>query len=86
MHDEFVPVYKATNEMSANIIKNALEDAGIQVILRPLNMSLAFDGVIALAEGFWGDVLVHKSDLERATALLEEYAENKSEETPETEY
>lgn len=78
-NDEFVPVFNAKDEYLANIIKSALEDEGIQVVIEPMNKSLAFDGAIALAEGYWGSVLVHNSDLQRATAILDEYSKNEAE-------
>lgn len=74
--DEFRPVFNPTDEYQANIIKSALEDAGIQTIIEPMNESFAFDGVIALADGFWGAILVHESDFERASAILDEYAKS----------
>ena len=77
MHrDEFRAVFNPTDEYQATIIKSALEDEGIQAIIEPMNESYAFDGVIALADGFWGSILVHESDLEKATAILDGYAKN----------
>lgn len=77
MHrDEFRPVFNPSDEYQASIVKSALEDEGIQTIIEPMNESSAFDGVIALAEGFWGAILVHESDLERATAILDQYSKN----------
>ncbi|MHB1455478.1 MAG: putative signal transducing protein [Armatimonadota bacterium] len=74
--DEFRPIFNPTDEYQASIIKSVLEDEGIQTIIEPMNESSAFDGVIALAEGFWGAILVHESDIERATAILDEYSKN----------
>lgn len=76
MDSDYISIFKANNEYTANIVKSTLEDSGIEALLEPMNSSLAFDGVIALAEGFWGEVLVHKNDAERAIAVLEEYSKS----------
>ncbi len=73
--DEFVPIYNAANEYNASIIKSVLEDEGIQTIIEPVNKSLAFNGAIALAEGSWGVIMVHKSDEDRAIRILNEYTD-----------
>lgn len=74
--DEFRPVFNPSDEYQASIVKSVLEDEGMQVIIEPMNESSSFDGVIALAEGYWGSILVHESDIDRATAILDEYAKN----------
>jgi hypothetical protein len=40
-----------------------------------VNKSLAFNGAIALAEGSWGVIMVHKSDEDRAIRILNEYTD-----------
>jgi hypothetical protein len=74
--DEFRPVFNPSNEYQASIVKSVLEDEGIKVIIEPMNESSSFDGVIALAEGYWGSILVHQSDVDRATAILDQYAKS----------
>ena len=73
MTEGFVTVYRARDETTANIVKVALEDAGITAMVRPHHTSW-FDGLFVPAEGSWGDVLVPRADVERAAAILEDYA------------
>ncbi|MBP6963157.1 MAG: DUF2007 domain-containing protein [Armatimonadetes bacterium] len=70
----FEAVYDAKNEVSANIVKSALEDQGVPAVVRPLHTSW-FDGMMVPAEGLWGQVLVPATDTERAEAILAEYGE-----------
>lgn len=70
----FVAIYDARNEVSANIVKSALEDEGVPAVVRPLHTSW-FDGMMVPAEGLWGQVLVPAIDAERAEAVLADYGE-----------
>lgn len=73
-NEDFVVVYAAVNEATASIVKSALEDEGIEAVIRPLHTSW-LDGALVPAEGRWGEVLVQKVDAERAAALLAEYGD-----------
>lgn len=75
MSEEFVPVFAATNEVTANLVKACLEDAGIPAVIRPRESSW-FDGVFTTATGVWGEVLVPGEELERAAAIVKEYSES----------
>lgn len=75
MEDRFVAVYRALNEPTARIVKMALEDAGIPAIAQGKYGSLVYDGAIAMAEGYWGEVLVEEKNAEDAQRVLREYAE-----------
>jgi hypothetical protein len=81
--ERYVPIYRAPNEPTASIVRNVLEDAGIPVIVNPQNASLAYDGVIALAEGFWGVLLVPESRAEEAARILDEYTRRESDDAQE---
>lgn len=70
----FVAIFEARNEVTANIVKSALEGEGIPAVVRPLHTSW-FDGVFVPAEGLWGQVLVPAEDVERAEAVLVEYGD-----------
>jgi len=74
MAEDLVSVYRTLDEATANIVKAALEDAGIPAVVQGRQSSW-FDGLFVPAEGSWGDVLVRSEDAERATALLRDYAE-----------
>lgn len=73
-NEKYVSVFSADDEYTANIIKSVLEDEEIKVIIAPRNDSLAFDGVIALAEGYWGDVMVPESQADKAIEILKIYS------------
>ena len=75
VEEEFVSVYRPLDEATANIIKAALEDAGIEAIVRPHHTSW-FDGVFVPAEGSWGDVLVPRGNVEEAAAILRRCEQN----------
>jgi len=74
MSEEFVPVYSAVDEITANLVRSCLEEAGIPVVIRPRESSW-FDGVFTVATGVWGEVLVPGDEAERASAIVKEYME-----------
>jgi type III secretory pathway lipoprotein EscJ len=71
MAEDFVSVYRALDEPTANIVKAALEDAGIAAMVRPHHTSW-FDGVFVPAEGSWGDVVVSNEDADKAVEFLQQ--------------
>lgn len=77
MKEGYISVYRASDETIANIVKIALEDAGIHAVVDPVNASFAYDGIFARAEGFWGDVLVERENAEKALEILKEYDSGK---------
>jgi len=66
------PVFRASTEMVAAIIKGLLESEGIPVIVASRQVPW-MDGVMTMAEGFYGDLLVPQSEAERARTLIEAY-------------
>ena len=72
--DDFVSVARPRDEVTANLIKAALEDAGIPAMVQAHHSSV-FDGIFVPSEGSWGDVLVSRDHAEQATAVLKEYAD-----------
>ena len=78
MTDKLVTVYRAGKETTANIVKAALEDAGIPAIVQS-NETSWLDGVFVSGEGYWGSVLVNEADADRAIEILEEYAKGTNE-------
>lgn len=77
VEEGFVSVYRAVNEVTANIVKSALEDAGITTVVQPNNTSW-LDGALVPAEGSWGEVLVSVEDAEKAVEILEDYADGQN--------
>lgn len=71
-HQGFVPVFKATDELTANLVKGILEAEGIEAIVHSHQVAW-MDSIMVTAEGFWGDVLVAEEDAERARLILEAY-------------
>ncbi len=74
MSNDLVPVYRVRDEVTGNIIRIALEEAGIPATVQAYHSSV-FDGIFTNAEGVWGEVLVAPDDYERAIAVLKEYCE-----------
>lgn len=82
--EDAVTVYRAIDEATANIVKIALEDAGIPAFVRPHHTSW-LDGSLVPAEGSWGDVVVAPENADAALAVLEEYSRDIPESTEEYE-
>lgn len=69
--DGFVVVFRPADEPTANIVKSALEDVGIEVVVRRYESAM-FDGIFTNAEGAWGEVLVPEKDAKKAMEVLQE--------------
>jgi hypothetical protein len=63
-------VREVPNEMVGNMIKGVLEGEGIEALVRPYEIG-ALGGVRLESE--WGEVFVHRDDLEQARQIVEEY-------------
>lgn len=72
IQEGFVSVYSAPNETTANIVKSALDAAGILAMVLPHHTSW-LDGALVPAEGSWGEVVVPKEHEEKAALILAEY-------------
>jgi len=72
MTDKLVPVYEVLCESTGDIVKIALEEAGIPAVLQR-NETSAYGQIFVAAEGSWGQVLVREADVEKARKVLEEY-------------
>ncbi|MBI2843574.1 MAG: DUF2007 domain-containing protein [Armatimonadetes bacterium] len=66
------PVYRAPNENIAQIVRGILESAGIQVILKSMQIPW-YDGVMTMGEGYWGDLLVSEDEADRAREIIRAY-------------
>ncbi len=67
-----VIIYKAPDELTANVIKNLLAGEGIPVVLES-RMVPWMDGVLIMGEGYWGDVVVPEEYAERSRELIDAY-------------
>ena len=70
MDVELVPVYRAPQESTAEIVRALLESEGIQVVYRSLHAPAVYDGLFAVADGFWADLMVREDQAERAKEIL----------------
>lgn len=65
-----VAVFAAPDRMTAEMVRGALEDAGIPALIGE-QVTDAYAGAFALAEGYWGEIRVPAGDAERARELLQ---------------
>lgn len=80
---EVVSVFEAPNEIAALAIKDALQDAGIDAMIRSRQVPW-LDGVMSMVVGYWGDVMTAQHDCDRAKITIESYlAETKIGDEPE---
>jgi NADPH:quinone reductase-like Zn-dependent oxidoreductase len=67
---DLVSVYRASKESVADIIRALLESEGIDVIFRSNHSSTVYDGIFAVSEGYWADLLVREDQAERAREII----------------
>ncbi|HEY3282955.1 MAG TPA: DUF2007 domain-containing protein [Armatimonadota bacterium] len=60
---------RAPTEVWAHLLEGWLEGEGVQVLLES-KVVPTLDTATAVGEGYWGDVLVHAKDLEKAREVL----------------
>jgi len=70
--DSFEVVYQASTELDANICKTILEEAGITVVILPVDEAWKQLYLGEMGSAF-GQLLVPAEDVDRAKALLAEY-------------
>lgn len=68
--ENLVVVFRAPDEVTANIVKGLLEGENIPVILES-RMAAMFDGAFTMGEGFWGDVVVPEEFAKRSREIIE---------------
>ena len=67
-----VVVYRAPDEVTANLVRGLLEGEDISVMLES-KMVPWMDGVMKMGEGYWGDVVVFEKNAERSRQLIDSY-------------
>ncbi len=70
-----VVVYAATDRIAAQAIQSVLENAGIDVLVRPFQDD-NFPFSAAPFNAAWGEIAVLEADEERSLELIEEYLKN----------
>lgn len=79
MNDEDLEmVYRPKDELEGKILEAVLGGEGIPCLLRSRQIPWMND-IMQLAEGFWGELLVPRSDAERAREAIRSYFEGESE-------
>ena len=69
---QLVPIYRAPSESVAQIVRALLVSEGIPVVFNSKQVPM-YDGVMVMAEGYWGDLLVPESQAERAREIVRAY-------------
>ena len=70
--ENLIVVYRAPNEVSANIILGLLQSEGIPAITES-RMVANMDGIFVSGEGLWGNVVVPEIYVSRSRELIEAY-------------
>ena len=63
-------VHEIPNEVIGNLIQGVLEDEGIDAVVRPHEIG-ALAGIRFESE--WGEILVHRDDLQQAKEIIQAY-------------
>jgi hypothetical protein len=67
---ELKSVYKANDEFEAISLRELLFKEGIEAVIQSRQVPM-YDGVMTVAVGYWGDLLVREEDFEKAKELIE---------------
>jgi len=72
VNDELVTAFQSGDESEAYLIKGLLEGEGIPVMIRSRQVPM-YDGIFSYGESCWGDIMVHRDNLERGQQLIRDY-------------
>lgn len=74
MSDElfYIPIFRASSETEASIVKALLEGENIPVQVESAQVAM-YDSIMVNAEGYWGDLLVPDSMAGQARDILRAY-------------
>ncbi len=67
---KLISVYKAHDEFEAISLRDLLEKEDVQVVIRSRQIPM-YDGIMTMAVGYWGDLLVKEKELEKAKEIIE---------------
>ena len=67
---KLISVYKAHDEFEAISLRELLFKEGIEAVIQSRQIPM-YDGVMTLAIGYWGDLLVKEEDLKKAKDLID---------------
>lgn len=68
---KLVVVYRAPDEQTALTVKSFLEAEGIETLVTAQQVPW-YDGILAMGQGYWGDVSVMEDDEGRATRVIKD--------------
>ena len=77
-----IKVFEAPDELAAITLREMLEEEGIPVFVQSYQVPW-YDGIMRVAKGFWGRLLVRDEDAERAKEIVEDFVRMQGRETPE---
>jgi len=69
--EETAPVFRAASEVEATQVAEVLEAAGVDCYVAAQQVPW-YDGVLVMGQGYWGDVIVFRRDLDRARRAIRE--------------
>src|SRR5512136_2443790 len=69
---ELVEVYVAPDELMATMVRDMLEEEGIDAIIRS-DQIIWYNSIAKASRGYWGKVFVRGEDKERARELVAEF-------------
>jgi hypothetical protein len=67
--ENLVVVFRAPDEVTANIVRGLLVGEDIPVVLES-RMAAMYDGVFRAGEGYWGDVVVPEQCADRSREII----------------
>ena len=70
--DDLVVVFRAPDQYTANVVKGLLASEDIPVVLESRQVAW-LDGVMAMGEGFWGNVVVPAQYEQRSRSIIDAY-------------
>jgi hypothetical protein len=70
-------VYRAQDEVSANLVRGLLVGEDIPAVLQSAQVPW-MDGIMKMGKGYWGDVVVPREHADRARAIIEAFEQSES--------
>ena len=70
--DDLVVVYRAPDEVTANLVKGLLVGEDIPVVLKSAQVPW-MDGIMKMGKGYWGDIVVPREHADRSRQIIEAY-------------
>ncbi len=67
---KLISVYKAHDEFEAISLRDLLKVEGVEAVIRSRQIPM-YDGIMTMAVGYWGDLLVKEKDSEKAKGIIE---------------